>query len=216
MLNILNNSLNELKIKLNEFQKKNLLIFWNHIKLYNNKVNLISRSGIEKEKFILHIIDSITPLLLNLDQVEKSHMDFGSGGGLPGIPLNIVNQNWSTTLVESKIKKCLFLNSAISLLNLNNCCVLNKFLTTNKKNDIKLYDIITIRAVGSILDILPLLNSYIKKNGICIFYKGQNGLEEVNESIDILNTLNFKILSSLEFNLPFIDRKRQLICLIKH
>ena len=55
----------------------------------NQLVNLISRQSTCEDIWLRHILDSI--LILQAVKLEKEAvLDFGSGGGLPGIPLKIL------------------------------------------------------------------------------------------------------------------------------
>ena len=55
----------------------------------NKLVNLISRRADESDIWISHILDSLLPVgIMALN--GKTVLDFGTGGGLPGIPLKIV------------------------------------------------------------------------------------------------------------------------------
>ena len=80
--------------KLSEYIE--LLLWW------NNKINLISRS-INKEELACHVEHSLLsyPLLDN----DQTVWDLGTGGGLPGIPLAIVNPNCRLILNDSVNKK---------------------------------------------------------------------------------------------------------------
>jgi 16S rRNA (guanine527-N7)-methyltransferase len=215
MIDLLNNCLIEFDLNIENIYKDKLIKYWNFILEYNKKINLISRVGNDPERFISHIFDSITPLILKLPE-KASHLDLGSGGGFPGLALNIVQKNWSTTLVDSKLKKCKFLESAINLLELPNCKVLNMFLKSGNNSFNKLFDVITVRALASISDLTPLLGCFLDKNGIGILFKGPNGLNELEEANELLKINDIKFMLYKEFDLPFINKKRQLIILTKN
>jgi 16S rRNA (guanine527-N7)-methyltransferase len=51
-------------------------------------------------------------LASHLPQDEALACDLGSGGGFPGIPLAILRPQWSVTLVESDVRKGVFLREA--------------------------------------------------------------------------------------------------------
>ncbi len=48
-----------------------------------------------------------------------SRLDYGSGGGFPGIPIAILRPELQVTLAESQIKKATFLNEVVRTLKLN-------------------------------------------------------------------------------------------------
>ena len=70
-----------------------------HLIAWNKTHNLISKK--QAQKIDDHIADSliISPFL------NKNIVDLGSGGGLPGIPLAIINSNKEFYLIESNTKK---------------------------------------------------------------------------------------------------------------
>src|SRR6185436_7039884 len=53
----------------------------------------------------------------------KSHVDLGSGGGSPALPLQILRPDLKTTLVEATAKKAAFLGEAVGILELKNVSV---------------------------------------------------------------------------------------------
>ncbi len=67
----------------------------------------------------LHLLDSLSALPL-LEGAE-SLADVGTGGGLPGIPLAIVNPQVHVWLIESKRRRCSFLRHVLSEMSLTNC-----------------------------------------------------------------------------------------------
>ncbi|NWG13671.1 MAG: 16S rRNA (guanine(527)-N(7))-methyltransferase RsmG [Acidobacteria bacterium] len=57
-----------------------------------------------------------------------SHLDIGSGAGFPALPLGIVRPEVEVTLVESRIRKAMFLETVATELGLENLRVVNKRL----------------------------------------------------------------------------------------
>ena len=70
-------------------------------------------------------------------------LDFGSGGGFPGLPIAICRPEIHVTLGESQAKKAAFLREAVRTLNLQNVLVHNGRVETSKKQ----FDAVTLRAV---------------------------------------------------------------------
>jgi 16S rRNA (guanine527-N7)-methyltransferase len=81
---------------------------------WNERLN---RSAIRDEEGILsrHIIESI---VVNnaLPPTIKTLLDFGSGAGLPGIPIALCHPEIAVTLAESQGKKAAFLQEAVRVL----------------------------------------------------------------------------------------------------
>jgi|YNPMSStandDraft_1061717.scaffolds.fasta_scaffold14867_4 16S rRNA (guanine527-N7)-methyltransferase len=87
----------------------------------NEEINLISRKDVENviEKHIFHSL----LLLKYMPPKVTTFLDFGSGGGLPGIPLAIARPDLKGVLVDSIQKKAKALNEFVSKLMLNNVTV---------------------------------------------------------------------------------------------
>jgi 16S rRNA (guanine527-N7)-methyltransferase len=84
---------------------------------WNVRVNL---TAIRDEEGILsrHIIESIM-FTLELPAEIKTLLDFGSGAGLPGIPIALCRPEIQVTLAESQGKKAAFLQEAVRVLGLS-------------------------------------------------------------------------------------------------
>ena len=70
----------------------------------NSRINLISRKQTEVV-WLHHILHSVTPLILINFPKNIELCDFGTGGGLPGIPLAILKPDWKVFLLDSRQKK---------------------------------------------------------------------------------------------------------------
>lgn len=84
---------------------------------WNQHLNL---SAIRDEEGIIsrHLIESIIVAMILPDGVSTL-LDFGSGGGLPGIPIALCRPWIAVTLAESQGKKAAFLQEAIRVLGLS-------------------------------------------------------------------------------------------------
>jgi len=81
---------------------------------WNERVNL---SAIRDEAGIIsrHIVEAID-VSNALPQGIKTLLDFGSGAGLPGIPIALCRPEIAVTLAESRGKKAAFLQEAVRVL----------------------------------------------------------------------------------------------------
>jgi len=84
---------------------------------WNSKLNL---SSVREEEGIRsrHIIESIAVARSIPDKVTTL-LDFGSGGGLPGIPIALCRPDISVTLAESQGKKAAYLQEAVRTLGIS-------------------------------------------------------------------------------------------------
>ena len=154
-------------------QQQTILEYQTQLLTWNKTHNLISKN---QEKYISeHIEDS----LLISHTLQKHVVDLGSGGGLPGIPLAIVNPNKKLYLVESNTKKSSFLLNTTSRLKLKNTTVLNKRIEDINQDELpEEYDIVC-RAVGSASSIISFAKKHLKQDGVRL--KLMKTAEQFNE-----------------------------------
>ena len=138
----------------------------------NKKMNLIGRSTID-DFDQRHLLDCIQ-IIKYLPHNEKTHMDIGSGAGLPGIVLSIIGYK-NLHLVEKSTKKSIFLESCKSRLGLE-YIIHNKSITDLKDLNI---DYITARAFAPIEKIISLTKKIIYKHTKFILLKGKSYLSEI-------------------------------------
>ncbi|MBI5021336.1 MAG: 16S rRNA (guanine(527)-N(7))-methyltransferase RsmG [Ignavibacteriales bacterium] len=141
-------------IQLQEYVE--LLIEW------NQKINLISRKD-EVNVWPRHILHSLS-LLFFFKLKSNSHaIDIGTGGGLPGIPLAIVEPSIKFVLVDSIRKKCMAVTDMVDRLKLKNVIVVTERVEELSKKNIyqRSFDYILARAVAPTENLiewsLPLL-----------------------------------------------------------
>ncbi|NBV41856.1 16S rRNA (guanine(527)-N(7))-methyltransferase RsmG [bacterium] len=121
---------------------------------YNNHTNIYSKSAYPQLDF--HIQDSLTIAKL-FTATPKRLLDIGSGSGLPSLPLAIENPEIEITAVESKSRKCRFLNQVKSELNLKNYTVINDdihhYISTTRPR----CDVITAKAFAPLPRLIKTL-----------------------------------------------------------
>ena len=138
----------------------------------NEKMNLIGSSTID-DFDQRHLLDCIQ-IIKYLPHNEKTHMDIGSGAGLPGIILSIIGYK-NLHLVEKSPKKSIFLENCKSRLGLE-YIIHNKSITDLKDLNV---DYITARAFAPIEKIISLTKKIIYKHTKFILLKGKSYLSEI-------------------------------------
>jgi 16S rRNA (guanine527-N7)-methyltransferase len=86
----------------------------------NREVNMVSRQMSMEDYWLYHFLDSLL-ILKCMELKEKTALDFGSGGGLPGIPIKLICPEIEMTLLDSVGKKVKCLQSIIESLQLTGC-----------------------------------------------------------------------------------------------
>lgn len=107
---------------------------------WNERLNL---SGVRDEEDILsrHFVESIAVAYV-LPQGIATLLDFGSGAGLPGIPIALCRPEIAVTLAESQGKKAAFLQEAVRLLGLKAAVYAQRAETLKET-----FDCVILRAV---------------------------------------------------------------------
>jgi len=138
----------------------------------NSKVNLISRKTPKDEYWTRHFLDSLLPSKI-LDFSNKKILDFGTGGGLPGIPLNLVFPDSEVYLLDSIIKKINAVKNIIKILDLSSCFTIVSRLEDLENKWFGSFDIIVCRSVKILPKYKKVLFKLIKNNGKIILYKSK-------------------------------------------
>ncbi len=131
---------------------------------WNAKINVISRKDIDNI-YVHHVLHSLAIAKAIRFKDGSRILDFGTGGGFPGIPLAIMFPNCKFRLIDGTGKKIMVANEVAKSLGLENVEAVHRRGEEEKGE----YDFIVSRAVMQ----LPLLVKIIQKN---ISKKGQNAL----------------------------------------
>lgn len=132
---------------------------------WNAKINVISRKDIGNlyEHHVLHSLAIAEEINF---KPGTSILDFGTGGGFPGIPLAIMFPECKFTLIDGTGKKILVANEIIKALQLENVKAIHRRGEEEKGK----YDFIVSRAVMPLPDIVKLMKKNIssKQNNAAI------------------------------------------------
>ncbi|MDR2351632.1 MAG: 16S rRNA (guanine(527)-N(7))-methyltransferase RsmG [Deltaproteobacteria bacterium] len=206
-------SLERLNIYLDSLLIDKIFMYFTDLLEKNKSVNLISRQSVFFDSIVVHLVDSLTPMQIELPQ-NIELLDFGSGGGLPGIPLILANPTWKAVLAESKAKKSVFLQEMADKYGNGKISVLTEFLDSKNRNieaQRSFFDIVTARAVDKLHVIATSVTSLIKVGGLLIAYKGPNYAEELKKAEKFMDKCGLIFERKLEFSLPTVDAKRTLL-----
>ena len=104
----------------------------------------------------------------------KTILDFGTGGGFPGIPIAICFPDAQIILLDSKKKKIHSLKSAVTRLNLHNCSFIDLRLEEIPPHYKEKFDIILCRSVRILPGFKKILLDLLSEEGQLVLYKSQN------------------------------------------
>ncbi len=102
--------------------------------------------------------------------------DFGTGYGIPGLVMAILDDGRQYKLVESSRKKASFLHRIVKELQLDNCEVVCR--RVDKRNKIEGVDLLVSRAAGTISEIVDITSADTTR---FIFFKGNDAEAELEE-----------------------------------
>ena len=150
-----------------------------------------------------HILDSLS--VLPYVKADKM-LDFGSGAGLPGIPLAMAKPDLAMVLLDSNSKKTRFLQQMVIELPLPNCLVVHARV---EKYD-EVFDQIVCRAFSSLADIATKTAHLLTADGEILAMKAQLNDDELHQDLGA-----FEIATVQKLNVPYLDADRHLVTLKK-
>ena len=149
---------------------------------WNKKTKLVSKNTLVN-MWQRHFLDS-GQIINHVDASRKRWVDVGSGAGFPGLVVGLLLRDrkidCDLVLVEKNSKKVFFLNEVIRKLNLN-VKVLNKNIGAIKPLNA---DILTARAFSDLKELIEIAYNHRKKEGICLFLKGENYELELDKTLN--------------------------------
>jgi len=140
-----------------------------------------------------HVLDSLLPLHLIPEKARV--FDLGSGAGFPGLPISILRRDIHMTLIESNLKKSVFLREAVTLLGLDHVTVCRERAENLHTTLLHRFDIGLVRAVARLENLWKWGMPLLRPAGRLICYKGPGYEEE---------------LKTLEKKICFIEDKKRI------
>lgn len=147
------------------------------VRKWNPTINLASKQSMS-ELWSRHIVDS-AQIFPHIPASSNLCLDVGSGGGFPGIVLATISTEHVPTrrfiLVESDQRKAAFLREVIRSLKLRAEVRSERIESLEKIGA----DFFTARALAPLSKLLAFAHQHLSLQGVCIFPKGENHLEEI-------------------------------------
>ena len=149
---------------------------------WNQKINVISRKDISN-LYSHHVLHSLAIAKAINFKDGTTIMDFGTGGGFPGIPLAIMFPNCKFKLIDGTGKKIMVANEVIKAIGLTN--VVAEHIRGEEEKE--KYNFIVSRAVMPLPDLIKIVKKNVSKeqnnalpNGVIVL-KGGNTEGEIHE-----------------------------------
>jgi 16S rRNA (guanine527-N7)-methyltransferase len=189
---------------------KNLLLEW------NEKINLTAITAPE-EVDIKHFVDSATCLVTGYIKEDANIIDVGTGAGFPGVPIKILNENLSMTLLDSLNKRIKYLEDVISKLNLKNVTLVHSRAEDGGANKLyrEKYDIALSRAVAAMNVLCEYCLPLVKVGGYFICQKGPSYKEELDNAANAIKILGGRVQEVKSYKLPGSEITHYIIIIEK-
>jgi len=201
----------DLGLNLNPENIADLELFLQEMGRWNQVHNLTAIEG-EQNSVRLHLIDSITVLPIMrqfLKDPSPSIADLGSGGGLPAIPIAILQPGWHLTLIEAIRKKTAFLQHVRGKLGLKNIQVLSERVEAVAKNQSGQFDAVISRAFTNLAHFLELSLPLLKPEGLVFAMKAKRADEELQDvCMD-----DWRLVADEPLKIPNLAVERRLLVL---
>lgn len=190
-----------LAIPCSDDQVDSLLGYLDMLERWNKSFNLTAVRD-PLQMIGLHLLDSLA--VHSHIQDASSIIDVGTGAGLPGIPLSILNPQKKFTLLDSNGKKTRFLFQVISQLGLTNAQQVHWRVETYTPQ--ANFDTVISRAFSSIPDMLQQCQHLMADDGTILAMKGKNPKTELSKIAKAYN-----VVGLIELKVPQIVGERHLV-----
>ena len=162
-------------------RKKDLASYLDLLEKWNTKINLVSRKG-----FSQAVADRMFDALILWREFRpwsgKSHLDVGSGGGFPAIPIHIMSPAERLTLMEPRHKRAGFLSTVAAELQLRDIEVRCERLDrqTECAGQLDMSDVITAQAVKPFHEMALVILARLAVNGEFV-WTASNPMSEADQ-----------------------------------
>jgi 16S rRNA (guanine527-N7)-methyltransferase len=194
MLPLLDDGARELGLKLSQQQLERFETYYEVLTDWADRVSLTAirdAEGVQKRHFLESA--ALIPVLAKegLHLRDRSLIDVGSGAGIPGIPLKIVEPSLRLTLVEAKQRKAGFLHALLPALGLSDVTVITQRaeVAARDPDHREQYDYAVAKALAPLRTLAELTLPFVRMGGLVLAPKGQEAEREVTEAKEALETL---------------------------
>jgi len=196
-----------LDLALSEAQADQLLAYLDLLQRWNGTYNLTAVRDPER-MLTQHVADClavIAPLRrqLRTDGEPRRLLDVGSGGGLPGVVIAILNPAIDVSCVDTVGKKTAFIQQVAASLRLRNLRSQHARVEQMKAAP---FDVIASRAFASLPDFVNLTRQHLATNGVWLAMKGKDPTDEragLPADIDVFHVE--------QLDVPGLDAERCLV-----
>jgi 16S rRNA (guanine527-N7)-methyltransferase len=197
-------ALQENHLSLSESEQQKMIRYLELMQTWNKVFNLTNITA-PRDMVYLHIIDSLA-VQPHLNGTRL--LDVGTGAGLPGIPLALLNPEQQWVLLDKNSKKTRFLTQTVAELQLVNVEIVH-----NRSEDFHTshcFDSILSRALGTIRMFAETTEHLLCPTGKLIAMKGKYPQEELDDLPD-----NIKVEDITRLDIKGMEIERHIVRMTK-
>lgn len=167
-----------LALQITDAQQGKLLRYVEQMQRWNRTYNLtaVRDAG---QMLVQHVFDSLAvvrPLENAMPSGPLKIMDVGSGGGLPGVVLAVLHEQWQVQCVDAVDKKMSFVRQMSGALGLPNLQATHARVETLPLANC---DVVVSRAFASLSDFANLAGLHVRDEGTLLAMKGKIPEDEI-------------------------------------
>ncbi|MFC3337066.1 16S rRNA (guanine(527)-N(7))-methyltransferase RsmG [Paracandidimonas soli] len=203
-----------LQLTLSDAQQEALLAYLSQLQRWNRTYNLTAIRD-PSQMLVQHVFDSMS-IVMRLRDATKDHvasgkqvsvLDVGSGAGLPGTIIAILEPDWRVSCVDAVEKKTAFIRQIAGVLGLSNLQALHNRIEMLQEMNAT---IVTSRAFASLADFADLAGKHVAQDGWLVAMKGRIPDDEISE---LQKKADWRVERIDPVVVPELDAQRCLIWL---
>lgn len=202
----LDRGLQALELDASPEQRHQLLAFLELLLKWNSHYNLtaIRDPDAMLAQHLLDCLAVVRPLEARLESIEAARvLDAGSGAGLPGVVLAVMQPLWAVSCVDAVAKKAAFVAQAASELRLRNLRSEHSRVEALQQPP---FDLIVSRAFASLSDFVDMTRASLASAGCWAAMKGRPPADEISALPATVQAFHVERLT-----VPGMDAQRCLV-----
>jgi 16S rRNA (guanine527-N7)-methyltransferase len=156
-----------------------------------------------------HLADSLVALEFDEVRTATTIADFGSGAGLPGLPLAIALPLATVHLVESATRKCKFLKRAVQQCDVGNVEVVHARIEEWMAS----VDLVTARALAPLEVVVEYAAPLLRIGGTLVAWRGQRDPEAEAAAAKAAEIVGFEV-GEIRAVHPYADAQHRYLHLM--
>ena len=199
----LDHLISQTDLEVSDKQRGQLVGYVELLNKWNKAYNLTSVRD-PMDMMVKHILDSI---IVSTHLQGKRFIDVGTGPGLPGIPLSIMNPDCEFFLLDSLGKRIRFIKQVVHELGIDNVTPVQSRVEEFQPEE--KFDAVLSRAFASMTDMVEWCHHLPKEqSGVFLALKGQHPRDEMDQLPNWCSVTDIKALQ-----VPELDGERHLVTL---